>query len=157
MYKEYKSYSRIYWISWFILTSVFVSGKIFKIYLLKDIPFNIYFVGIFFVLIVIHAVVGVKLINYLEKNHSEKWDELTAIPFLNKHFGQVRWSGYRVIKFLYSKEAFNDPILFKLKDEKKKIFLLCIVHFIFIPILIVVLAILRIKGFIVFNVILYLK
>ena len=114
--------------------AIFLVGNIFKIYLLKDIPNNLSFFGIFVILGVINLVNERKLDNYIEKNYPEKWDVLTPSPFLNKHYPPSRLSGKRARKFLFSKETFNDPIVAYLKNELKKSFLLLIVHFFSIPI-----------------------
>ena len=120
MNKEYKSYSGIYWKLWFVFVIVFFLGKIFKIYLLKDIPFDIFFFGVWMILVIIYAVANLIMSNYLEKNHPEKWSSLIK--------------GFQGFKFILSKETFNDPILSKLKNEVKKTYLLCIVHFFSFPI-----------------------
>ena len=134
MDKEYKSYAGIYWKLWFIFIIVFLVGNIFKIYLLRDIPFDISFFGIFIILGVINAVECMKLEKYLEKNHYEKWKELST-------------SGKRSREFLSSKDTLNDPMVAYLKSECNKIWLLVIVHFITIAILFVGLNFLSTTGF----------
>jgi len=138
MNKEYKSYSKIYWILWFILIMLFFLGKIFKIYLLKDIPFFGYFFVITFSFIMIIGLVSNgKLLNYLKKNHYEKWEELTTIQYL----GSGLSNGFRLRKFLKSKETLNDPIVEKLKNECKSVLLLTITHiflfFLLLPLLVI--------------------
>ena len=129
---ENKSYANICWKWWFVLGIVFFLGKNFKIYLLKDIPFGAFFFFVFMILIVIYGVAGWRMSNYLQKNHSEKLLSLSK--------------GFQGIKFFFSKEAFNDPILSELKNEAKKIFLLCMVHFFSAPFFFVGLNILNVTG-----------
>ena len=145
---EYKSYANRYWILWIILITVFFTGNIFKIYLLKDIPFVIFFFGILIILGVINLVYNIKLLNYLKKNHYEKWEELTTIP----GFGSGFSNGFRQFGFLFSNETLEDPIVAKLKNGYRTIALLIIVHFFLIPIFFALSVILHIKGFIIFRI-----
>jgi len=149
MDNKYKFYANMYWKLWFVLISAYFLGKIFKIYLLKDITYIPYFSGIFIILGIIHAVSGVKFSNYLKKNHYEKWKELNTIPGLGLGFS----NGVRQIDFFFSKDSLNDPIVIKFKSECKKIMLLTLVHFILMPIFLVVLTVLHINDFIILKLI----
>ena len=129
MNTEYKSYARVCWRLWFILFIGFFLGKIFKIHILKGIPFFLYwFVITFSFVIVIALIAQGKLLNYLKKNHYEKWEEITTIPNL----GSGLYNGPRLSKFLKSEYILNDPTLVKLKSEFDSIYLLTIIHVSFI-------------------------
>jgi len=141
--KEYKSYANICWILWFIFITAFVTGNIFKIYLLKDIPFDIFMFGLFIIVGVFYSVSHMRLLNYLKKNHYEKWKELTTTLY----FGSGSTNGMRVMDFLDSKETLDDSIVSKLKSECKKIILLSIVHAISFIVLFLGLNFLRATGF----------
>ena len=140
--KEYKTYVRIYWISYFILIALFIVGIIFKIYPLNLEIFCMFFLFIFFILGVIYCVYHVKLLNYIEKNYHEKWKELTTILGL----GPGVSNGFRIGKFLDSEETFDDPIVEKLKSEVRSTGLLCFVNFI------IILSCLLIFIFLVFSI-----
>ena len=139
-----KSHVRFYWIVWIFLIIVFFIGKIFNIYLLQEIRFFHFFFIIFVVLGLIDFIYGIKFKNYIKLNHKEKWDELNCIPFL----GLKGTNNIREIKFIFSSEYFNDMNLLKLKDARKSLIKLEIVHFLSIPISFFLLIILHMNKII---------
>ena len=120
--KEYKSSTKKYWIAWFILMAVNLLCTIFKIY--PEEYFDIILFVIFFILMALYCVYYVKLMNYLEKNHFEKWIELTDFSFFKMGFDRQ----FRMNRFFKSKETLNDPIVAKLKSEVDSTGLLLFVH-----------------------------
>ena len=123
--KEYKSYAKIYWIVWLIFSIAYLLGVLFNIYSFKE----QIIISWFFILGGIKWVYYMKLLNYLEKNHYEKWKELTTCPVLGPGFNNYSRMG----KFFDSQETFDDPIVSKLKNEYKKVALLLFVHFLSMP------------------------
>jgi len=67
----YKCYSKMFLVSWCVFIIIFLSGNIFQIYLLKDIPFDITFFGIWIIIILLMFEYYMKLRNYLKKEHYE--------------------------------------------------------------------------------------
>ena len=130
MDKEYNYYAKKYWIAWFMIITVFTTGNIFNIFLLRDIPFDILFFGLFLLIGIIGIINQARLLNYLKKNHYEKWEYLTTTPLL----GSGNSNGFRMLEFFLSRDTLNDPIVTKLTSEVKYIILLQIVHFFSIPI-----------------------
>ena len=110
MDKEYKSNSKIYLKTWLVLITIYLLGNLFKIYLLKDIPWDIFFIGIFIFLGKFGSLKDAKLQNYLKKNHYEIWKK----EYYN---GEKR------------EESFDDPFVSKLESELRTIGLLCLMHF----------------------------
>ena len=102
-------------------------------------------------MLIIGSIDDAKFSAYLKKNHYAKWEEITTIPYLGSGCRNV----FREIKFLFSKDTLNDPILAKLKSESKSILSLLMVNFIFIVALVIciIFGLLTIdnRGFIIFN------
>ena len=111
--------SRTYWKLWFIIIIVFTVGNIFNIYLLRDIPWDILFFGLFIILAVIGSLKSSKLENYIKENHYEKWEEF--------------YNGKNTDKFSSSKEYY-DSIEAELDSEVKWTLILILVHFFSTPI-----------------------
>ena len=129
--KEHRSYVKIYWIIWIVWIIFHIAyflGVLFGIYPFKE-QIIISWVVIFFILGGIKWVHYMKLLNYLEKNHYEKWKELNTFPVLGSGFiNNIRFGD-----FLFSEETFDDPVVTKLKKECNKITFLFLVHFLSFP------------------------
>ena len=145
---EYKPSTKKYWIAWFIVMTVNLLCVVFKIYPIEYF-FKIWFV-IFFILGVIYCVYDVKLMKYLEKNHFEKWIELTDFSFFKMGFDRY----FKMRRFFKSKETLNDPIVAKLKSEVDSTGLLILVHGLSLPVIFIgsfigsiVISFLQNKGF----------
>ena len=129
--KEYKCYSRVFLILWCVFIIAFVLGNKFQIYLLKDIPFDVYFFGITILIVVNDAVYVSKFRRYLEKNYHEIWKEIYDPK-------DVRFnSSFRVFKLVYLKDSLdslNDPVITKLKRAMIHMSILSGAYFITFPI-----------------------
>ena len=60
-----------------------------------------------------------KCYQYLREQHTEKWKELTTIF----GFGPGLANGSRAMKFLFSKEYFEDPELLRIKTKFRNSFI----------------------------------
>ena len=130
--KKYRSYGNIYLILYGAFILAFVLGNIFKIPFFENMPRLEVFIAVFIILILIGNINRARLDNYLKKNHRKKWEELNAI---NSSFGFGSDGSSRESNSSHTDDSLNDPIVAQLESENNKIFLLCMVHFILMPIL----------------------
>jgi len=139
-----KSYVKVCWIVWTFLVTIFFVGKIFNLYLLKEILFIPYFFSIFVLLAIIDFINGIKFMNNIKLNYREKWEELTTTPFL----GLKGANNIRELKFIFSSFNIEDNNLLELKESRKSSIKLVIVSFFSIPISAIILIILHMNKII---------
>ncbi|MCL1910614.1 MAG: hypothetical protein FWG13_00200 [Leptospirales bacterium] len=94
---------------WGLTFITFLLGNKFQIYLLKDIPVDVSFIGILIIMAAIGGAYGMKLMIYMEKNYHEKWKEIYNPK------GDGFTSSSRIFEFMSSKDPLNDPVVTKLK------------------------------------------
>jgi hypothetical protein len=57
-----------------------------------------------------------RLASYLKSHHNPQWEQLNCIPLL----GCVGHNGFRMIRWLYSKDDFGDPVVASMKAEHRQ-------------------------------------
>ena len=72
---------------------------------------------------------GDRLIEYLRKNHHDKWEEVTTVPLL----GSGCCNNFRTFEFIFSKDDLDDPNIVVLKSMSKKLLALTLTVFFSFP------------------------
>jgi hypothetical protein len=128
IHKKTKFNIKIYWISWIVYLII--------LFLIKDFwknrsegDFGSLIWGCLFIsflsAVMIHLHENSKFMNYLKKNHLEKWTQLKTV------FGYSGGNnGFKILGFIFSSDYLNDPTLKELKfNVRKSIFFLLTVFF----------------------------
>jgi len=74
-----------------------------------------YGLGTWLPIMALNLIEGRNLTLTLRSRHYREWEQLNYVPFL----GCVGHNGFRMLRWLYSKEDFGDPIVVSLKAEHR--------------------------------------
>jgi hypothetical protein len=75
-----------------------------------------YGLGTWLPIMALNLVEGRRLGSYLRDRHRQQWEQLNYIPVL----GCVGHNGFRMVRWLYSKEDFGDPVVAAMKAEHRR-------------------------------------
>lgn len=64
----------------------------------------------------LNLVEGRRLGSYPRSRHPQQWEQLNYVPFL----ARVGHNGFRMLRWLYSKEDFGDPLVATMKAEHRR-------------------------------------
>jgi hypothetical protein len=94
-----------------------------------------YAVGTWLPIMALNFIEGRRLASYLKSCHYQQWEQLSYIPFL----GFVGHNGFRMVRWLYSKDDFGDPVLASMKREHRRflrwVFIVFFSYVIIMPVL----------------------
>jgi hypothetical protein len=110
----------VYWYAWMTFVAVafalrftvFLAASEHQLFGLA----TAYALGTWLPLMALNFVEGRHLASYLKSRHPRQWEQLNYIPFL----GCVGHNGFRVVRWLYSKEDFGDPAVTAMKSEHRR-------------------------------------
>ncbi len=132
-----KSYLKLYWRIWLILVSCLIFFR-YATEVKAFTLFNCYLMPTWIVIMILNAIEGYRLRNYLEENHRQAWEDITHVS----GFGLSPFSGFRSLSFLYSDDNLSDPIVEKLKANYRGIMKLTLTVFVTSPILFIIIVVL---------------
>ncbi len=111
---------KLYWCVWLVLVAVavalrftfFAGASEQRLFTLA----SSYAIGTWLPIIALNLMEGHRLTAYLKTRHYQKWEELNYVPILRC----VGHNGFRMVRWLYSKDDFGDPALARLKSEYRR-------------------------------------
>jgi len=108
---------RVYWCVWMVLVAAafvlrftcFAGASEQRLFGLA----TAYGLGTWLPLMALNYIEGHRLNSHLKSHHRQQWDKINYIPL----FGCVGHNGFRMVRWLYSKEDFGDPKVTELKTD----------------------------------------
>jgi hypothetical protein len=136
-----KSYISLYWKVWLTLVVFLLVIRLTVFFGTQDekvlfAMFMWYIAPTWITVMVLNLYEGRRLMHYLERNHREKWKELTYIP----GFGPGGHNSFRTLPFIYSKDDLGDPVLKDLKMNYRRFIKFVLTVFFTVPVLLFALA-----------------
>lgn len=111
---------RVYWYAWLAVVAVALA---LRFTLFSDASeqrrfgfATAYALATWLPIMALNFIEGRRLASYLKSRHYQQWEQLNYIPFL----GCVGHNGFRMARWLYSKEDFGDPAVASMKTEHRR-------------------------------------
>ena len=95
----------------------------------------VFMMGTWIPTMILNLIEGRRLMSYLQKNHGDKWAELTHVP----GFGPGGVNSFRTLPWLYSRDDLGDSRLASLKQQHRDFMWLMLTVFVSYVILVPVL------------------
>src|SRR5579859_4788003 len=111
---------RLYWSIWMALVAVAFAVRFTLFWGASEQQLfalaTVYALGTWLPIMALNFIEGRRLTLYLRSRHHHQWEQLNYVPFL----GCVGHNGFRMLRWLYSKEDFGDPIVMTLKADHRR-------------------------------------
>jgi len=111
---------RIYWYAWLSVATVALVLR-FTVFLGASEQWlfglaTAYALSTWLPITALNIVEGRRLTSYLKSYHPRQWEQIVCIPFL----GCAGHNGFRLVRWLYSKDDFGDPVVAGIKTEYRR-------------------------------------
>jgi len=138
-----KSYISLYWRIWLALVACLLLVRFSILFRVQAEDtlfalFSCYAIPTWISIVVLNAIEGHRLMEYLKHNHRQKWEYLTSGP----GFGPGRMNSFRSLPFIYSNDDLADSVVKELKTNYRRfVKLILTVFFTMLPLFIITMPI----------------